>query len=927
MKPGKLDELQCIVENFQKKIHIIIIVETWIKNENDAIKTQLPNYDQYLNYRTTSKGGGVSIFVLKQLKHEFLEEQYDDGNHFLWIHLKNFNLDIGAIYKPPISNDNNFLQTFSNQITRRKRAIVFGDINFNLLSKQKVVRDYKTIVKENGFQILNKVDKTHCTRVTKVTATILDHVCTTLSNSNSFHMSLINSSMSDHRQIYVELKRHKPIRPERQKYEKVNYDKLIKSIKENSRQNTEDELAQLENLLIENIAKYKETKIKIQYSPKHDWINRHLIECIDKRNELWHKLQQSPEDKNLEEEFLKQKQLTHKRIQNAKSEYYVKVFNNCKSDPQKMWQLINNFAHNKTKQNTTPSKLVTSSGQITEIRDICEYLNQYFAKIGAELASKIPKSNRDNVDLRTSNTNTDISTLTQFKPATAEEILKIIKILDINTSSGIDQISTKVIKSLSTEIVDELTRCINKCLREGIFPDSLKVARVTPIYKAGSKSDPGNFRPISVLPVLSKILEKVLHNRLIDFLDNTKYLYKKQYGFRPKSSTLTAAADLITSIKVNIDKKKITLGVFVDLKKAFDTVSHEILLIKLNNLGVRGPAYKMFMSYLTNRHQIVKLKDVRSSPQSITCGVPQGSILGPLLFLIYINDIHLIGLKGDLTLYADDTALFYSGNSIKSIMDQAQCDLDLLNSWLQSNLLTINTAKTNYIIFAAKNKQIDQHKDLTINNQIIHKVSKEKYLGLILDKQLTWTPHIQNIRKKLTSLIAVLRGTARCLPIHVKNTIYNSLVKSHLQYLIELWGTAAKSNLKDLQISQNKLIKTLFGYNHRTPSAQLYKKTKFMNIAQLYKFNTCILIRKLITKEVNSQIILTKRAQTHKIITRQANNLCLRMPRTNYGKKNILYEGAKFYNSLPKLVKTAKSLTSFKKSLKNHILCDHSLLS
>lgn len=865
-----------------------------------------------------------------ELKHELIEEHSEDNNHFLWVHLDRLSLDIGVVYKQPAANVKKFLEIYTNHIMKRKRIIMFGDLNLNLLSKEKSIKEYKTVLKENGLRILNKIDKTHCTRMTKTTKTIIDHVCTTLKDNN-FHMALVESAMSDHKQIYFEVNRITPERPKKVTYEAINYENLYKTIKEHTLSSSllyaQNDFTVLEKYLLDAIAKNKTIKTKILNRPRQDWINNKLITSINKRNILWHKLKHSsPEDKEIEDEFLQQKNLVYKEIQSTKNQYYYKAFKDCEKSSLKMWQLINNLASNKTKQNSTLVKLETPAGQINDAKEICECFNLFFSNIGAQLASKIQKSYHNNQALQVPVSRIESgANLTHFEPTNIAEVLKIIENLDVNTSAGIDGMTTKMIKCIKDQIAENLTLCINRCLTEGNFPQSLKVAKVSPIHKSGSKSDPGNYRPISVLPILSKVFEKIIHNRLSAFLKSKKFLYEKQYGFRPKSNTVTAATDLVTKIKSSIDSKKITLGVFVDLKKAFDTVSHAILLLKLYHLGISGSAFKVLESYLSNRCQIVKIGEVQSGPQKITYGVPQGSILGPLLFLIYINSIHEIGLNGDIALYADDTSLFYSGTSIGLIIEQAQHDLNLLQSWLKSNLLTVNASKTNYIIFAAKNKNIGQHSNLHIDGQILKRVHQEKYLGLILDDQLTWKPHIEKIKHKLTSLTGALRGIVPCLPRHVRYTIYNSMIKSHLDYLIEVWGTAARSNLQILQTAQNKIIKTLFKYNYLTSTEKIYKETQLMNLHQMYRYNTCILIRKILTKDIHSQIIFTKRAQTYKILTRQANNICLSQPRTKYGKRNIMYEGANLYNKLPKDIKEIKSSNIYKKTLKKYILNESTL--
>lgn len=841
-------------------------------------------------------------------------------NHFLWINIEKYNLDVGAVYrKPEQSNIKTFIEIYSQQLQQRKRAISFGDFNFNLLSTERGTNAYKELIQENGYKILNKIDETHCTRTSTSTKSIIDHICTNLKHEN-FHVAIIDTPMSDHKQIYLEMKLYQAESLKKLTYQAIDYAKLYKSISELQNKNEECLYNKLEEKLIKCINQNKITKTKIQYPPRQNWIKRSIINLINKRNELWNQHKKSPNDTGIKENFIKKRNEVSEQIQRTKSDYYNKTFTECKNQPAKMWQLINSLSCNKIVVKTTPKQLQTQNGITTNMKDICEGFNKFFASVGSVLACEITKQYQTPINSVNHMPGYCSHTLSTLPLATKDEVLKIIKNLKSNTSSGLDGINTKSIKCVSSQIIDELTNCINKCIKEGTFPDSLKVAKITPIYKSGAKYDPSNYRPISVLPVLSKIFERVLYDRLDQYLTQLNYIYKKQYGFRPKSNTLSATIDLITNIKLRIDKKQVVLGLFIDLKKAFDSVSHELLLKKLTDIGIQGSAYKIFKSYLTNRKQVVKIGEMESNPETVTYGIPQGSIIGPLLFLIHINGVHQIGLRGDLSLYADDTCIFYYGNSIDSIISEAQSDLDVLNVWFQQNLLTINATKTNYMVFAAKNKKIGNHITLKINDQQINKVNEEKYLGLILDSKMTWLPHIQKIKTKLTSLTGALRSIARCLPPQVRYTIYNALVKPHIDYLIEAWGTAAKTNLKILQTAQNKLIKVLFRYNYRTPTEILYKKTKLLNINQTYIFYNCILIRKILHKKINTGINLLKHTKIHKMKLRNEKDIKLYTYRTKTAKRSILYEGSKLYNTLPINIKQSKTMYMFKKLLKSHIV-------
>lgn len=902
------------------KIHVILLTETWISNETQALALQLPNYTHYYNYRPDKKGGGVSAYIHNNLKHSMSDSEYLDGNNYLWIRLENYSVEIGIIYNPGHTNYQNFLETFSNQLQKRNRAIVFGDFNIDLLTTNKQTKQYKSLLNEAGFTILNKITKKYCTRESSTRKSIIDHVSTNLKN-DYFHMAIIESAMSDHKQICIELKKIRQPPKIRTQFEAIDYDKLQSTAKEIRLNNSDDNYMLLENSIKHHINKSKIIKTKILNPPQKDWICKDIIDGIQQRNLLWKELKCNPLDRTLEKKFETYKTDLANLIKNTKDIYYYNKFTQLTKKPKKMWKLVNNLACNTIKESPAPSKLIIQSKHITNAKEICEEFNKYFATIGPLLANEIPKHYHDDYEQALPQTMTNSKLLT-LDPCSSDEILKIINSLDSTSSTGLDGISTKSIKCIKNLISDRLTNCLNKLLKLGKFPDSLKIAKVTPIFKSGAKTDPGNYRPISVLPTISKIFEKIINSRLEQYLKSIDFIFERQYGFRPKSNTLTATVDLVTKIKSNIDNKNIVLGVFIDLKKAFDTVSHSLLIKKLKHIGVDGTALQMFQSYLTNRFQIVKINNAQSTKRPITCGIPQGSITGPLLFLTYINNIRDIGLHGHVSLYADDTCLFYFGSSIQQIVAHAQEDLNKLFSWFQYNLLTINISKTCYVIFKSRNKVIPSHDALKINNIIIQEKACEKYLGLRMDSGLTWNAQIEHIRTKLSSLTGSLRRIVRCIPRQIRYTIYNSLVKPHLLYLIQIWGSAAKTKLADLQIQQNKIIKVLFHYNFLTPTSQIYKETKLMTIKQLYIYNTCILLRKIIKRSLHTSLsfITLKQLTARPLRTRRASLLVLPRTRTNTGKKMFTYEGAQLYNNLPSTLKHVNSFHVFKTKLSEHII-------
>ena len=335
----------------------------------------------------------------------------------------------------------------------------------------------------------------------------------------------------------------------------------------------------------------------------------------------------------------------------------------------------------------------------------------------------------------------------------------------------------------------------------------MKTAKVIPVFKSGNRSDFSNYRPISLLSQFSKILEKLFNLRLEQFLISNEILSNCQYGFRSCMSTVHAALELIESISTAVDNKKHCVGVFIDLKKAFDTVNHDLLVKKLFFYGIRGTANAWLNNYLTNRNQYVIADDHSSGMRLITCGVPQGSVLGPVLFLLYINDICNVSNLLKFVLFADDTNIFCSSTSLHDLQDTINRELDKLFVWFSVNRLSLNLGKTNYMLF--RSRPPDNELALKINNVVLPRVAATKFLGIIIDDKLSWKPHIQSVKSKLSSVLSIMYKASKLINTTGMYILYCSLFHPYLSYCNEIWGNTYTSNVKCLFTLQKKAIRLI----------------------------------------------------------------------------------------------------------------------
>ena len=859
----------------------------------------------------------------------------------VWVKLisKNNEFIVSSIYRHPNGNIDHFVDSiepiFSN-INDKSWYVVAGDININLMNTD----DVKTSNYAEKFLNANFIPCINLPiRFCETTATLIDHIM--LKDQRKLIQTKVTagnliSDITDHLPsfalINTKIKKN-IVRPyiTIRLFTKKKIDKFIADIpKLNPLLNTNDNQLLSSNVHDSYNEFIKNLKIILdQYFPliklsrakakNKPFITPGIRVSIKHRDKLFHKYLNNKTVNN-RISWTRYRNKLSETIKAAEKLFYQRKLKENSENSQSLWKVFGSILNNKKKSKSI-NKIKVNNIELTDQNVITEEFNKYFSTIGAKLAENF---NSENINHKAYLRNkVENSFFLHF--TTEHEIIKEINNFDCKKSPGYDDISVKFLQAAKNLVAKPLMLIFNKAITTGQYPDALKIAKVIPLFKKGETTLITNYRPISLLSLLNKIFEKLLYRRLYKFLVKHNVLYKYQFGFRKGYSTTMALIEIVNNIKTAIDNNKFVCGIFLDLTKAFDTVDHQILLDKLHHYGVRGQTNNLFKSYLSNRKQFVKIGNSESSHLSINCGVPQGSVLGPLLFLIYINDIANLSPLGNIRLFADDTNVFVEHENLEQLYENAKIILEYLYQWFKDNKLTVNAKKSSFTIFTTSHIRNNTNfpDSIAVNNESILISNSTKYLGITIDQELSWKDHVQELCNGLKGMFSVFYNIRAYLTIDHVKTIYYALIYSRVKYGLSVYGTANRGLIDKIQVLQNQLLKVLTGKPYRYCTNKLHNELKLLKIEDLYKQAILTFVHKFQNNKLPFVFdsYFTSFSEIHNINTRNRNNNFI-VPRvtSRLGSTNISFVGAVSWNNLDRLSKEIESEKSFRKSFKDTVL-------
>ena len=917
-----IDELEVMLDCIKEKPQVVVVTETWFY-ESNQLGCFLEGYEAHHSIR--GRGGGVSVFYMKGIDCAKCDSLSMVNSSIETCCVK-FNVTrpfyVLAIYRPHSDSINTFTDSLEQILNSHELSnsslCLMGDFNANILNSDcsQCTNLTQFLHSYHFIPLINSP-----TRFSANSApSLLDHVWINFFDYKS--TGIISYDLTDHCPIFIHLDIRMTQNVSKNKIVKFrlineeSLEKFIYDICNISWDSTlvgtlDEKLETFIRIIDEFYCKNFKLKTKMYSSNtvQKPWITP-AIKCSIKKKSIYFKMYKSG---LISLSFRNRYRNNLNRIiKSAKNDYYMNKFQSIQKNSKKTWNLINRVTNRKN-INQNIEKIKFNDETITDEFEASNVFNEFFVNIGSRLSNALPPPNNDFTQYLTS---PSVQSFYCFNvtPTECERIISCLK----NTRSNLNSIPVFLFKKIASYVSLPLSELINISFKDGVFPKCLKMARVTPLFKSGDKLSVNNFRPISIFNFYVKIFEKCMVNRMVSYLSKFNIICSEQFGFLKGKSTFDAINSLIEYIYSSFNNKNNCISVFLDMRKAFDTVDHKILLQKLEYYGFRGRSLKWFLSYLEERRQVVKFGNSTSNELRLSVGVPQGSNLGPILFLIYINDIVKSSTKLHFSMFADDTVITLKCQNMSQIVSLVNQELQHVSNWLLANRLTLNYEKTNWMFFSTSVKgYVFPSESIKINNITLCQCHEMRYLGVILDSGLNFGKHIDMMCRKISRSIGIFYRLRQFVPSNVLLTLYYSLVYPLMIYCILIWGSTYDTHLNKLVLLQKRIIRLATNSTYYSHTTALFHKTntlKFLDVFRLYlgSYAFCE------NSECNFSFV------SHDYNTRNRENPVPSYQRLTMTQRSLKYLAPMHFNQIPADLKLSRKICVFKRKYKEFLLSAYS---
>ncbi|KAG7301198.1 hypothetical protein JYU34_014070 [Plutella xylostella] len=940
------NEILTQLSDGSKYLDIIIFSEINLKDDYVSMYP-IPGYEAYAVCRQTKKGGGLLVYVRKE--HAFQREAAAAAATSFEslagsIEVRGMRLYLIAVYRPPTSKIVQSkvpvflreIESVINSVPRDRELIIIGDININTLnSLHPDTILYEDMLCEYGLlNIISGITREEI-RDGTLLVSCLDHILLRLCKIHDFGSSIVRCGISDHHLICLNINIHEKNITHETKTKQVLNNQAIKTKLSNINWS---EVLYLDCplLMYEKLCKtfsdiyrnnVKTVKLRNTTVDSCPWLTKEIKDCILHKDRLYKKWRDKPSDMVRRLEYTKFRNKTSKLINKSQNNYKKSLLLKYRGNSKKIWKCINEWLGRNKR--SLDEVILQYMGTQYDLPTICSNFAHTFANEVLELKSK---HNCNTSLLNREDYTSELDRSIRFIKITSLQVEKIIDQLDSQISPGFDKIRSSDLKHIKKEISPVIAKMINLFIQHSKYPDELKISIIRPIFKGGNHKLPTNYRPIAILSCINKIVEKAITGQILNFLTKHDVITSAQYGFQTGKSTSTLLSKFSNEINNHLNNKRHVGVIFIDFRKAFDTLNHEVLLRSMESCGIRGKLNDWFKQYLSGRKLSVKVSDYTGGCEDVKYGVATGSVTGPACYIMHVNSMPNVVKYCNTYMFADDTCLVYGHKDPLEIQKYLQIDFDNITRWAHDNGIILNVNKTsvihicsNYLRKKDRDKQLivlgHSYDCLHCNNNInctcqaIQQVTDCKYLGIIIENNFHWKKHINCLIDKLRILLVKFHQLKYSVPRSVLYCLYFALVESLITYGITTYGSSFKTYINKIKDIQRRFLKILLGNNKEDKNTCLFKQCKILPVDKKYSFE--------VAKAEYWQDTFKSKPKS-KINTRKVTEGRLFVPKVNnvYGNRTKEYVVPKIFNVMSTLTKDVmpNKIRARNTALKNHFL-------